>query len=58
MNDDTLSAFTVAALFGAAVFAVGLFALIYADRMGWISPRDEAVIMVEAPYTPTPPMPN
>jgi hypothetical protein len=48
MNDD-LSALAVACLVAGAVFVVGLFGILYADRMGWMSPSTETVVLLHTP---------
>jgi hypothetical protein len=54
MNDNWLSALAVAGLIAGAVFVVGLFGILYADRMGWMSPPTETVVQLGPPHAPTP----
>jgi hypothetical protein len=49
MNDNWLSALAVAGLIAGAVFVVGVFGILYADRMGWMSPPSETVVLLHTP---------
>jgi hypothetical protein len=46
MNDNWLSALAVAGPIAGSAFLVGVFGILYADRMGWMSPPSETVVLL------------